>query len=114
MVTEHPVLWVTCDANGNWVRITNKLRLNNLRFEGSKVPSPNAAAGAVSELIASLQCENLGVDPSFSLDKALSYSSLMKKLEGLGLIAPSPPKIKVKVSDKVQENIKHLKKGMLY
>ena len=99
MVTEHPVLWVTCDANGNWVRITNKLRLNNLRFEGSKVPSPSAAPAAVSELIASLQCEGLGVDPSFSLDKALSYSSMMKKLESLGLIAPSVPK----VSDKVLE-----------
>ena len=107
MVIEHPVLWVTVDANGNWLRIMNKLRLNNLRFEGGKVPSPSAAADAVSEMIAAVVREDVGVDPSFSLPRALSYSAAVKKLEGLGLLTPSvpPSKNKAKPSERDRERV---------
>ena len=30
-------IWVICDGNGNWARIHNRLKLQNLKFEGSKV-----------------------------------------------------------------------------
>ena len=61
-----------------------------------KVPSKNAAEGAVSELITSLLPE--GVDPEFKLTEALTYSSLMAKLEEIGLVAPLPPSTKLRTS----------------
>ena len=61
-----------------------------------KVPSKNAAEGAVSELITSLLPE--GVDPEFKLTEALTYSSLMTRLEELGLVVPVPPSSKSRPS----------------
>ena len=69
------------------MRIQHRLKHNNLRFHGSKVPSASAAHGAVSDLILSLQLD--GVAPTFKLDKALSFSDMFKKLEELGLVQPS-------------------------
>ena len=63
-----------------------------------KVPSKNAAEGAVSELITSLLPE--GVDPEFKLTEALTYSSLMTRLEELGLVVPVPPSSKSRTSTK--------------
>ena len=82
----YPIIWVITDDNGHWVRIQNKLKINNLRFHESKVPSARAAKGAVSDLIASLVPE--GVDPGFKLDSVLPFTTLVKKLEELGLVKP--------------------------
>ena len=62
-----------------------------------KVPSKNAAEGAVSELITLLIPE--GVDPKFKLNEALTYSSLMAKLEEIGLVTPLPPSAKARTSN---------------
>ena len=90
-----------CDQNGNWVRIQNRLRMNNLKFHGNKVPSASAAHGSVSDMIQSLIPE--GVDPNFKLDRALSFTACMKKLEGLGLVQPPSSTKRSRTSDSVGE-----------
>ena len=94
------MVWVITDDNGHWVRIQNKLKINNLKFQGCKVPSARAAKGAVSDLIASLIPE--GVDPEFKLDGVLPFTTLVKKLEELGLVKPVSVK-KAKPSEAVGE-----------
>ena len=86
-----------CDQQGNWNRFKNRLRLNNLHFYGSKVPSANAARDTVTEQILSLQCE--GADPDFILEKPLGYAEQMAVLEGKGLVEPLPLKAPKKTSN---------------
>ena len=96
------MVWVITDDNGHWVRIQNKLKINNLKFHGCKVPSARAAKGAVSDLIASLVPD--GVDPGFKLDGVLPFTTLVKKLEELGLVKPvSTSAKKAKPSEAVDE-----------
>ena len=114
---ENPALWVICDSNGNWSRIQNRLKTQNLKFEGSKVyisliylrfsyfqkvPSASAAYPAVEELMASLRYEYPNISPDFSLPKALGYNELMKSLEDRGLVAPVPPLSKNKSKNQVK------------
>ena len=85
------MVWVICDQTGNWKRLQNKFKLNNLSGKHlSKVPSnSSAAAESVREQIAALEAE--GMSPGFRIDKAMSYTSLMNKLESLGLVEALPP-----------------------
>ena len=100
LVHEMPVVWVVCDQVGNWLRLKTRLGCNNLVFHGNKVPSTSAALGCVTEMIASLRAED--IIPGFSLEKSMSYTALMLKLEKMGLVSPVPstPKGKTKSSDK--------------
>ena len=86
------------DQQGNWTRVVNRLRSNNLKFHGGKAPSASSASSCVSELLVSLRLE--GANPNFTLPKALGYADAMKELEGAGHVTPivSTPKPK---SDKV-------------
>ena len=91
LVVEFPVVWVICDQTGNWKRMQNKLKLNNLSGKHlNKVPANStAAAESVREQIAALEAD--GMAPGFTLEKAMSYTSLMTKLESLGLVEALPP-----------------------
>ena len=60
------------------------------------MPSISSAAESVRELITSLQPE--GISPEFSLPKALGYSTVMLKLEELGLVKPASTTPRTKTS----------------
>jgi len=90
LVVQYPVLRVIVDKDGNWPRIMNRLKANNLKFDGGKVPSSSAADGSVRELIASLLPDHPEIDPNFSLPKPLGYNALMLQLEQLELVTPMP------------------------
>ena len=63
-----------------------KFNLNNLTFDGSLVPGSIAATkDSVKDLVST--CRNHGVEVSKPPTKAVSFSSLVKKLESLGLVA---------------------------
>ena len=63
-----------------------KFDLNNLTFDGSLVPGSIAATkDSVKDLVST--CRNHGVEVPKPPTKAVSFTSLVKKLESLGLVA---------------------------
>ena len=63
-----------------------KFDLNNLTFDGSLVPGSIAATkDSVKDLVST--CRNHGVEVPHPPTKAVSFSTLVKKLESLGLVA---------------------------
>ena len=100
LVEEVPVVWVICDQTGNWKRLQNKLKLNNLSGKHlHKVPANStAAAESVREQIAALEAD--GMAPGFKLDKPMTYTALMNNLESLGLVEALPPIAKKARMDK--------------
>ena len=63
--------------------------MNNLTFDGSLVPGSIAATkDSVKDLVST--CRNHGIEDPKPPTKAVSYTNLIKTLEGLGLVAGDP------------------------
>jgi len=89
LVPEYPIIWVQADQNGGWKRLKIKFDLNNLIFDGSLVPgSVSATKDSVRDLVST--CRNHGIEVAKPPTKAISYTTLVKTLESLGLVAGDP------------------------
>ena len=87
LVPQNPLIWFYADEEGSWSRLKIKLELNNLFFDGSLVPaSPKAVKDAVKDLVSTCRAQGLEIEDTQS---KISYTSLVLKLESLGLIVDS-------------------------
>ena len=81
------------DDDGGWKSFILKISLNNLAFDGGLAPgSKSAAKNYVSDLVAS--CRARGLEVTDPPTKPVSFSALVKDLQGLGLLGdhvPAPP-----------------------
>ena len=84
------MLYFREDGAGGWTRLETRLGNNNLKFVGSLVPTiASAVPDALQDLLASVITE--GAVDAVLLQKPLTFTKLLKRLEAKGLIRPTLP-----------------------
>ena len=85
------MVWFFHDGSGGWIRFENKLSLANMVFKGSLIPTLAASVPEAMSELADL-CKAEGVVDAAPLTKPMSFTALVKYLESLNLLTPTPVK----------------------
>ena len=85
---EYPLIFFHEDGAGGWQRLENRLKPNDLKINGARVPNnPSEIAGTLQEQVD--RCISDGAIDLQVPTKSIPYKSLVQKLESIGLVKPT-------------------------